>query len=100
VRAAAALWPLAVINLSSFLNSAWDVACIRARRAGKLLATMLVGRVHGDRPVVLVGLSIGALLAFECLLELHRLGARALPSSSVPFLFRVPKTALKSTMFL
>ena len=60
------------------LDSAWDVACIRAQRAGKLLATMLAGRAHGDRPVTLIGLSVGALVAFHCLLELRYLGAGTL----------------------
>lgn len=85
VFAAATLWPLAIINFSSFLDSAWDVACIRAQRAGKLLATMLAGRAHGDRPVVLVGLSVGALLVYYCLLELYTLGARTLHNSVTAF---------------
>lgn len=68
-----------MMNLSSMLDSAWDVACIRAQRAGKLLAAMLAGRAHGDRPVTLIGLSVGALVAFHCLLELRTLGAGMFP---------------------
>ena len=61
------------------------MACTRARRAGKLLATMLAGRVQGERPVVLVGASVGALLVFHCLLELASLGARTLPPPVMPY---------------
>ena len=38
-----------------------------------MLAHVLVQRVHGARPVVLVGFSLGALLVYECLLEMARL---------------------------
>lgn len=38
---------------------------------------------HGERPVTLVGLSMGARLVFHCLLELHRLGARGVVENVV-----------------
>ena len=45
------------------------------RQAGRLLAHVLAAGAHGGRPVTLVAFSMGARLAFHCLLELVRLGA-------------------------
>lgn len=77
--ATATIWPVAVLNCATLIDSAWDVACLRAESGGKLLANMLAARLHGDRPVMLLGVSIGARLVYYCLLELYKLGARALP---------------------
>lgn len=82
--ATATIWPVAVLNGAHFLDSAFDVACVRAKRGGKLLAHMLMHRTHGDRPVTLLGVSLGARLAFHCCLELHKHGARALLLRSAP----------------
>ena len=70
---------MAVLNCATLIDSAWDVACLRAESGGKLLANMLASRLHGDRPVVLLGVSVGARLVYYCLLELYKLGARAPP---------------------
>jgi hypothetical protein len=80
------MWPVAVINCASFIDSAWDVACLRAQRGGKLLANMLAARLHGDRPATLLGVSVGARLVYYCLLELYKLGARALLLPAPPSL--------------
>lgn len=81
--ATATIWPVAVLNCATLIDSAWDVACLRAESGGKLLANMMAARLHGDRPVVLLGVSIGARLVYYCLLELYKLGARTLPSCIV-----------------
>lgn len=77
--ATATMWPVAVLNCATLIDSAFDVACIRAARGGKLLAGMLLSRLHGDRPVTLLGVAMGARLVFYCLLELYRQGASAPP---------------------
>ena len=41
-------------------------------QAGRLLAHVLMAGAHGDRPVTLVGYSMGARLVFHTLLELTR----------------------------
>lgn len=45
---------------------------IRTVQAGRLLAHVLMGGGHGDRPVTLVGHSMAARVIFHCLLELCR----------------------------
>lgn len=42
------------------------------RQAGRLLAHVLMGGGHGDRPVRLIGHSMGARVIFHALLELCR----------------------------
>ena len=78
------MWPVAVLNCATLIDSAFDVACIRAVRGGKLLANMILARLHGDRPVTLIGVAMGARLVFYCLLELYRQGARVLPPTPPP----------------
>ena len=45
-------------------------------QAGRLLAHVLMQGAHGDRPVTLIGYSMGARLEFHCLLELARCNCR------------------------
>ena len=49
------------------IDNPWAVAYERARKAGALLARVLLAREQGARPVVLVGFSLGALVIWECL---------------------------------
>lgn len=76
----AALGPsvLLGVGLSLAIENSWAVAMERSVKAGKLLAQLLAAGGAGDRPVVLVGHSMGARLIFHCLLELCRLGARGI----------------------
>lgn len=46
-------------------------------QAGQLLAHLLMAAGAGDRPVTLLAYSMGARLAFHCLLELCRANAQA-----------------------
>ena len=59
-------------KLADAIDNPWSVAHARARKAGVLLATALLGRAHGARPVILVGYSLGAALVHECLHEMAR----------------------------
>ena len=58
------------------IDHAWGVALDRAQKAGQLLAAALMAGGHGDRPVTLVGYSMGARLIFHALLELCRHNAK------------------------
>ncbi|ORX72201.1 DUF726-domain-containing protein [Linderina pennispora] len=65
-------WPLAILKVSQIIDTPWSVGLVRARRAGKMMAEVLQKRAHGNRPVTLVGYSLGALAIFTCLQELHK----------------------------
>lgn len=72
--AMAACWPVAIISAMTNLDNAWLVCIERARLAGQCLAHVLADRqTVGQRPVTLVGHSMGARLLFYCLLELYRM---------------------------
>mmetsp|Transcript_39697 Transcript_39697/g.61962 ORF Transcript_39697/g.61962 Transcript_39697/m.61962 type:complete len:290 (+) Transcript_39697:414-1283(+) len=66
--------PLALVQATSFIDSEWAVAQQRADKAGVLLAEVLMQRVHGFRPVTLVGFGLGARVIHKCLLHLAELG--------------------------
>ena len=68
----AVAWPSTLLTLSSAVDNAWAVALERSSRAGEVLAEVLAGGAHGDRPVTLVGYSLGARVVYACLRELAR----------------------------
>jgi Protein of unknown function (DUF726) len=63
-------WPLSLMPLVSVIDNPWSMGKDRALKAGRFLAATLRDRVHGYRPVSLVGFSCGALLIYECLRQL------------------------------
>jgi hypothetical protein len=66
------LWPLALLKISSVLDNPFSVAKYRADKAGEVLADALINRVQGERPVTLIGYSLGARLIFSCLQTLAK----------------------------
>ena len=66
----AALWPLGLLKVASILDNPFSVAKYRAEKAGEVLADALINKVQGERPVTLVGYSLGARLIFSCLQKL------------------------------
>ncbi|KAK9817178.1 hypothetical protein WJX72_010703 [[Myrmecia] bisecta] len=81
VAAVAAPW--ALLSFSQLIDTAWAVVMDRAIKAGKLLAHVLMANAHGDRPVILIGYSMGARLVFHCLLELCRHNAKGIVEHAV-----------------
>jgi hypothetical protein len=66
----AALWPLGLLKVASILDNPFSVAKYRADKAGEVLADALINKVQGERPVTLVGYSLGARLIYSCVLKL------------------------------
>ncbi|PFH59508.1 hypothetical protein XA68_12240 [Ophiocordyceps unilateralis] len=67
----AALWPVQILAAASTsIDNPFQRARHRSRKAGRLLADALVNRVQGERPVALVGYSLGASAIHACLQEL------------------------------
>ncbi|KAF1816804.1 DUF726-domain-containing protein [Eremomyces bilateralis CBS 781.70] len=67
---AAGLWPLGLLKVASIVDNPFSVGKARADKAGKVLAKALLAKVQGERPVTLIGYSLGARLIYACLLEL------------------------------
>lgn len=71
---AAIALPLSVYTLSTMaLDNSWVNAQNKAVKAGRLLGQVLEQRVQGERPVVLIGTSVGALTVLHALLYLDSL---------------------------
>ncbi|KAJ3274251.1 hypothetical protein HDV01_003324 [Terramyces sp. JEL0728] len=64
--------PMWLIKLTYLVDNPWGNALTKAEKAGRLLADTLIGQVQNNRPVTLVGFSLGARLIYFCLLELAK----------------------------
>ncbi|XP_013446363.2 transmembrane and coiled-coil domain-containing protein 4 isoform X2 [Medicago truncatula] len=60
-------WPAVLLAATDFIDSKWTIAINRSNKAGKLLAEVLLKGLQGNRPVTLVGYSLGARVIFSCL---------------------------------
>ncbi|CAL4912181.1 unnamed protein product [Urochloa decumbens] len=67
---AAFAWPATLLAATDFIDSKWSVAIDRSDKAGKMLAEVLLKGLQGNRPVTLIGFSLGARVIFKCLQEL------------------------------
>ena len=67
----AMMWPIAVVQLFDGINGPWTIACEKADAVGKILAEVLIKREHGNRPVVLMGYSMGSRVIVSCIRELY-----------------------------
>ncbi|CAJ1973246.1 unnamed protein product [Sphenostylis stenocarpa] len=60
-------WPSTLLTTFDIIDSKWAIAVDRSDKAGKVLSEMLVTGLQGNRPVTLVGFSLGARVIFKCL---------------------------------
>ncbi|XXG97256.1 hypothetical protein Hte_003552 [Hypoxylon texense] len=66
----AGLWPLGLLKASRLIDNPWSVANQRAQKAGEVLADALINKAQGERPVTLIGYSLGAKVIYVCLQQL------------------------------
>lgn len=69
---AAALWPIGLLKVARVIDNPFSVAKSRAEKAGEVLADALVNRAQGERPVTLIGYSLGARVIYTCLMSLAK----------------------------
>ncbi|KAL8827626.1 MAG: hypothetical protein Q9170_006938 [Blastenia crenularia] len=79
----AALWPIAILKIGRVVDNPFSIAKTRSDKAGELLADALVNKAQGERPVTLVGYSLGARVIYSCLMSLARRKAFGLIESVV-----------------
>lgn len=78
-----AMWPLAVLQISRVVDNPFSVARSRSEKAGQVLADALINKAQGERPVTLVGYSLGARVIYSCLMTLAKRRAFGLVESVV-----------------
>ena len=78
-----AIWPLALVKIARVVENPFSIAKFRAEKAGKVLAEALINRTQGERPVTLVGYSLGARVIWSCLITLAERRAFGLVESAV-----------------
>ncbi|CAG8977858.1 hypothetical protein HYALB_00013135 [Hymenoscyphus albidus] len=65
-----ALWPVYLLKKATSLDTPFAVAKHRSEKAGAVLADALINKAQGDRPVTLIGYSLGARMIYSCLKSL------------------------------
>lgn len=66
----AGLWPLGLLKVSRLIDNPFSVANYRAQKAGDVLADALINKAQGERPLTLIGYSLGGKVIFTCLQRL------------------------------
>jgi hypothetical protein len=79
----ALMLPLAMLKISKLVDNPFSVAKARADKAGEVLADALISKAQGERPVSLVGYSLGGRVIYSCLLALAERKAFGLIDSVV-----------------
>jgi len=89
----AGLWPLGLLKVSRIIDNPWSVANYRAAKAGEVLADALINKAQGERPVTLIGYSLGAKVIYTCLQRLAERRAFGLVESAILIGSPTPSTA-------
>ncbi|KAI0436338.1 DUF726-domain-containing protein [Xylaria telfairii] len=79
----AGLWPISLTNAGRIIDNPWSIASQRAQKAGEVLADALINKAQGERPVTLVGYSLGARVIYICLQQLAKRKAFGLVENAV-----------------
>ncbi|KAL5615006.1 hypothetical protein BROUX41_005071 [Berkeleyomyces rouxiae] len=66
----AALWPAYMLGMATNVDNPFNLARNRSDKAGQVLADALINKVQGERPVTLIGYSLGARVIYSCLRSL------------------------------
>ncbi|KAK8183791.1 hypothetical protein BC567DRAFT_156396 [Phyllosticta citribraziliensis] len=90
---AAALWPISLLKISRVVDNPFSVAKSRSDKAGQVLADALINKAQGERPVTLIGYSLGARVIYSCLQSLADRKAFGLVESVVLLGAPTPSTA-------
>ena len=78
-----ALWPVYLLSMATSIDNPFSVARNRSEKAGEVLADAIINKAQGERPVTLVGYSLGARVIYYCLKSLAERHAFGLVESVV-----------------
>lgn len=79
----AVMLPMGLMKIAGIVDNPFSVAKARADKAGEVLADALINKAQGERPVTLIGYSLGSRLIFSCLQTLCKRGAYGLVESVI-----------------
>ncbi|CAL9733631.1 probable lipase Mil1p [Monosporozyma servazzii] len=91
-------WPMVLSKLGYIIDNPWNVSLDRAWSAGLILADTLITRNLGQRPVTLVGFSLGSRVIYSCLIELCKKKALGLVENV--FIFGTPVVRKKEQLVM
>ena len=79
----AAMWPMTLLQIGRVVDNPFSIARSRAEKAGEVLADALINKAQGERPVTLIGYSLGARVMYSCLMSLAKRRAFGLIESAI-----------------
>jgi hypothetical protein len=103
-----ALWPVYLLKMATSIDNPFAVARNRSEKAGEVLADALINKAQGERPVTLVGYSLGSRVIYSCLRSLAERKAFGLienvvfigsPIPSTPDNWRVMRSVVSGQMY-
>ncbi|KAL5335271.1 hypothetical protein BJX70DRAFT_390750 [Aspergillus crustosus] len=75
--------PLGLLKVATVADNPFSVAKARSDKAGEVLADALISKVQGERPVTLIGYSLGSRVIYACLQSLAQRHAYGLVESAI-----------------
>ncbi|PSS00521.1 hypothetical protein BD289DRAFT_450297 [Coniella lustricola] len=63
-------WPEALLRVSKIVDNAWVMALTKCSKLEQVLSDAIIGHVHGERGVSLIGYGLGARAIYLCLSHL------------------------------
>ncbi|KAJ9362315.1 hypothetical protein C8Q69DRAFT_158938 [Paecilomyces variotii] len=79
----AVMLPVGLLKIASVVDNPFSVAKSRADKAGEVLADALINKAQGERPVTLIGYSLGSRVIYSCLQSLAKRHAYGLVESAI-----------------
>ncbi|KAL1883631.1 hypothetical protein Plec18167_002638 [Paecilomyces lecythidis] len=79
----AVMLPVGLLKIASVVDNPFSVAKSRAEKAGEVLADALINKAQGERPVTLIGYSLGSRVIYSCLQSLAKRHAYGLVESAI-----------------
>ncbi|KAL1965579.1 hypothetical protein VTN77DRAFT_5663 [Rasamsonia byssochlamydoides] len=79
----AVMLPVALLKVARVVDNPFSVAKARADKAGEVFADALINKAQGERPVTLIGYSLGSRVVFSCLQSLAKRRAFGLVETAI-----------------
>lgn len=79
----AVMLPLGLLKVARVVDNPFSVAKARADKAGQVLADVLINKAQGERPITLIGYSLGSRVIYSCLQSLAKRRAYGLVESAI-----------------